>query len=67
MTRDKVSMTAPAPAMLPPAVGPPAIPFQAPRRRGERCVLEAFLAVDNGQPLDLVLRNFARLSPATYY
>ena len=28
---------------------------------GERCVLEALIAVDNGQPLDLVLRDFERL------
>ena len=30
---------------------------------GERCVLEALIAVDDGQPLDLVLRDFERLSP----
>ena len=29
-------------------------------------VLEALIAVDNGQPLDLVLRDFERLSPETY-
>jgi hypothetical protein len=33
---------------------------------GERCVLEALIAVDNGQPLDLVLRDFERLSPEAY-
>ena len=33
---------------------------------GERCVLEALIAVDNGQPLDLVLRGFEKLSPETY-
>jgi len=33
---------------------------------GERCVLEALIAVDNGQPLDLVLRDFEKLSPEAY-
>ena len=33
---------------------------------GERCVLEALIAVDNGQPLDLVLCDFERLSPEAY-
>jgi hypothetical protein len=28
---------------------------------GERCVLEALIAVDNGQPLDLVLRDYCIL------
>jgi hypothetical protein len=30
---------------------------------GERPVLEALLAVENGQPLDTVLEDFARLQP----
>jgi len=33
---------------------------------GERCVLEALIAVDNGQPLDLVLLDFERLHPDAY-
>lgn len=33
---------------------------------GERCVLEALIAVDNGQPLDLVLLEFERLHPDAY-
>ncbi len=33
---------------------------------GERPVLEALLAVENGQDLDLVLEDFARLAPELY-
>jgi hypothetical protein len=33
---------------------------------GERCVLEALVAVDNGQPLDRVLLAFERLHPDAY-
>ena len=33
---------------------------------GERCVFEAFIAVASGEPLDLVLRGFEKLSPETY-
>jgi hypothetical protein len=33
---------------------------------GERCVLEALLAVDAGQPLDFVLSDFERLHPNAY-
>jgi hypothetical protein len=33
---------------------------------GERPVLEALLAVDAGQDLDVVLEEFCRLSPETY-
>lgn len=34
---------------------------------GPRPVLEALLAVDNGQPLDEVLENFGRLPPELYH
>ena len=33
---------------------------------GERCILEALIAVDSGEPLDLVLRGFEKLPPETY-
>jgi hypothetical protein len=33
---------------------------------GERCVLEALIAIGNGQPVDTVLRDFERLAPDTY-
>ena len=33
---------------------------------GERCVFEALIAVAEGLPLDLVLRDYERLSPETY-
>jgi hypothetical protein len=35
-------------------------------RCGERCVLEALLAVDAGQSLDFVLGDFERLHPDAY-
>jgi len=33
---------------------------------GERPVLAAMLAIENGQPLDEVLEGFARLAPEVY-
>jgi hypothetical protein len=60
--------------MTPPVQLPRFDPRSEKRRRqvrhlvacGERCVLEALIAVDNGQPLDLVLRDFERLHPDAY-
>jgi hypothetical protein len=67
MTRDKGSMTPPAPL---PRFNPRSELRQKQVKHlvacGERCVLEALIAVDNGQPLDLVLRDFEKLSPETY-
>ena len=34
---------------------------------GPRPILEALLAVQSGQPVDVVLRDFCRLSPETYH
>ena len=36
-------------------------------RCGPRCILEALLAVENGEPLDAVLADFERLPPETYH
>ena len=33
---------------------------------GERCVLEALIAVDSGQPLDAVLEDYARI-PSCFF
>ena len=67
MTRDKKSMTPPVPL---PRFNPRSERRQKQVKHlvacGERCVLEALIAVDNGQPLDLVLRDFEKLSPETY-
>ena len=60
--------------MTPPVQLPRFDPRSEKRRRqvrhlvacGERCVLEALIAVDNGRPLDLVLLDFERLHPDTY-
>ena len=67
MAHDKESMTPPVPL-------PRFDPLLERRQKqvkhlvacGERCVLEALIAVDNSQPLDLVLRDFEKLSPETY-
>jgi hypothetical protein len=34
---------------------------------GPRCILEALLALEAGEPLDAVLADFERLPPATYH
>jgi hypothetical protein len=36
-------------------------------RRGPRCILEALIAVDSGEPLDAVLADFERLPPELYH
>jgi hypothetical protein len=36
-------------------------------RCGTRCVMEALIAVDGGEPLDAVLADFERLPPSTYH
>lgn len=34
---------------------------------GPRCILEALIAVESGQPLDAVLADFERLPPRVYH
>ena len=34
---------------------------------GPRCILEALIAVDSGEPLDSVLADFERLPPRLYH
>jgi hypothetical protein len=36
-------------------------------RCGTRCVMEALIAVEGGEPLDAVLADFERLPPSTYH
>lgn len=36
-------------------------------RCGERCLLEALIAVEGGEPLDSVLADFERLPPQLYH
>ena len=36
-------------------------------RCGPRCILEALIAVEAGQPLDAVLADFKRLPPEVYH
>ena len=36
-------------------------------RCGPRCILEALIAVDGGEPLDSVLADFERLPPSLYH
>ena len=35
-------------------------------RCGPRCVFEALEAIDRGKPIDIVLEDFSRFTPAAY-